>query len=201
MIRKLNLILCILIVLVFVGQIVMMFQPYFTYMPKVTLYEQSQGVVAEEQEYNLMQFVWTEWVESSNMDSFLIDGLKKADLITPGSATNEADQLGELSNSLVLGLVGITVLGAVVAIMTIFTRKSLIHYCFTLGWAACGLYTVLADNYVLKNMANEVGTGTVLPILTYLSIAGAVLVLLRAFPWFYSRFIYKEPIDLEALNA
>ena len=201
MTRKINFILCILIVLVFIGQIFMMFQPYFTYLPKVTLYEQSQGVVAVEQDYNLMQFVWTEWAESSSMDTFLIEGLKKADLISAGSASKEADQLGELSNSLVLGLVGITVLGAVMAIMTIFTRKSLIHYCFSLGWAISGLITVFGDNYVLQNMANEVGSGTVLPVLTYLSIAGAVLVLLRAYPFVYSRFIYKAPIDLEALNA
>ena len=201
MIRKLNFVLCILLILVFLGQTYMMTQSYFTYLPKVTLYEQSQGVVAVEQDYSLMEFVWTEWVESSNMDAFLIDGLKSAGLIEAGSKSNEADQLGELSNSLVLGFVGITVLGAVFVIMTIFTRKSLIQYCFTLGWAACGLYAVFADNYVLHNMGNANGLGTVLPVMTYLAIAGAVLTLLRAYPFIYSRFIYKKPLDLEALNA
>lgn len=201
MTRKINFVLCILIVLVFIGQTYMMFQPYFTYLPKVTLFEQSKGVVAVEQNYNLMQFVWTEWAESSNMDTFLIEGLKKADLIEASSASKEADQLGLLSNSLVLGLVGITVLGAVTVIMTIFTRKSLIHYCFTIAWAACSLYTVMADNYVLHNMGNDNGLNVVLPVLTYLAYAAVALVALRAYPWFYSRFIYKEPIDLESLNA
>lgn len=201
MTRKINFVLCILIVLVFIGQTVMMFQPYFTYMPKVTLFEQSKGVVAVEQNYNLMQFVWTEWTESSNMDNFLIEGLKEAKLIESGTARQQEDALGELSNSLVLGLVGITVLGAITVIMTIFTRKSLIHYCFTICWAACSLYTVLAENYVLQNMGNPNGLNVVLPALTYLGYAAVALVVLRAYPWFYSRFIYKEPIDLEALNA
>ena len=57
-----------------------------------------------------------------------------------------------MSNSFVMGIVGVNVLGAVVLIMTIFTRKSLIHYLFSIAWAACGLYAFFADNFLLKNL-------------------------------------------------
>ena len=201
MIRKLNFVLCILLVLVFVAQTFMMLQPYFTFTPKVSKFDAAQGVVATPTDYNLMQLVWTEWVDSSNMSNFLIDGLEKADLIEGGTAQQKKDQLGELSNSLFMPLVGITVLGAVMAVMTIFTRKSLIHYTFTLCWAACSLWAFLGQNHVLQAMGNENGMNTVLPIMTYLGYAAVALTVLRAYPFIYSRFIYKAPVDLEALNA
>lgn len=199
MTRKINLILCILIVLIFVGQTFLMLQPYFNYTPKLSKYEiEVEGKTAAPKDTSLMQFVWTEY---SNMEDFLIDSLQEAGMIEAGTAQQKKNQLGEQSNSYVLGLVGITVLGAVVAVMTIFTRKSLVHYCFTLGWAACGLWAFFGDNYVIQNMGTEVAISSLLPTLQILSVAGAVLVLARAYPWFYSRFIYKAPIDLEALNA
>lgn len=199
MTRKINLILCILIALVFIGQTVVMLQPYFNYTPKLTKYQiEVQGLVAEPHDYSLLQFVWTEY---ANMETYLTDSLVEAGEIDNGTAQQKHDQLGELSNGYVLGLVGVTVLGAVVAIMTIFTRKSLVHYCFSLAWAACSLFAFFGDNYVLQNMGTELALSSLLPALQILSVAGAVLVLARAYPWIYSRFVYKEALDLEALNA
>lgn len=199
MTRKINLVLCILIALIFIGQTILMLQPYFNYTPKLSKYQiEVEGLVAEPKDYSLLQFVWTEY---ANMETYLTDSLVEAGEIEGGSTQDKHDQLGEKSNSFVMGLVGVTVLGAVVAIMTIFTRKSLVHYCFTLAWAACSLWAFFGKNYVLQSMGTEAALSGLLPALQILSIAAVVLTLARAYPWFYSRFIYKEALDLEALNA
>ena len=201
MMRKINFILCILIALIFIGQTAIMTQPYLQYEDKPTLFEQSQGIESQIINYSLMEFVWTGWTAQSEMDDFLIEHLEKAGKIDAGTANDKMDQLGEQSNTYVLGLVGITVLGAVFAIMCIFTRKSAVHFCFNLAWALCGLYACFGDNYVFQSMNNAPGADTIKLLMQIFAIAGMVLTLARAYPWFYSRFIYKDPIDLEALNA
>ena len=199
MTRKINFALCLLIVLVFIAQTVMMCQPYFEYTPKLSKYEvEKLGMVAEPRSYSLLEFVWTDY---SNMSQFMIDALEAEGMIEGGTKVQKEDQLGELSNSFVLGLVGITVLGAVVAIMTIFTRKSIIQYCFSLAWAACGIYACFAENFVLQQLGSTNAMTVVMPTMKILAIAAAVLVLARAYPCIYSRYIYKDPIDYEALNA
>ena len=110
------------------------------------------------------------------------------------------DAAGEMSNGFVIGMVGVNVLGLTVLVMTIFTRKSLVQYLFSLAWAACGIFAFYSDNYVLQNLATQTAAKNVLPVLQYLSIAALALVLLRGYPWFYSRYVYKKPMDLEALN-
>lgn len=203
MTRKINFVLCILIVLVFLFQTFMMARDYFIYMDQPTKLEAVKyGKQPTPKPTSILGFVWTEWVDKSDMDMYLTEGLAKAGEIDPNhpELTNE-EQLGEKSNKYVMGLVGITVLGAVVAVMTIFTRKSLVQYIFSLAYAACGIYACFGDNYVLQHMGNHANAASILLSLKIASIAACVLVLARAYPWFYTRFIHKETIDLEALNA
>ncbi len=208
--RKINFVLCILIVLVIIGQFYFVFQPYINYAPKLTKYEMEvEGKVAKATDFSLMEVVWTDYYKIQK--EYLLPELEEADMIHVKDAKgNEVkrptdiqklDAAGEMSNGFVMGIVGVNVLGIVVLIMTIFTRKSLVHYLFSLAWAICSVYAFYADNFILNNLAIESAAKTVLPWLQYLSIAAAALVVLRGYPWFYSRYIHKEKLDLEALNA
>lgn len=207
--RKINFALCILIVLVIVAQFVFMFQPYLNYTPKLTRYEKEvEGKVEIPQDFSLMEFIWVEYPKIQK--EYLVPELEKADMLKPVDINGnpiarptdiqKEDAAGEMSNGFVIGMVGVNVLGLTVLVMTIFTRKSLVQYLFSLAWAACGIFAFYSDNYVLQNLATEAAAKNVLPVLQYLSIAALALVLLRGYPWFYSRYVYKKPIDLEALN-
>lgn len=208
--RRINLVLCLLIVLIIIGQFVFMFQPYINYTPKVSKYDMEVlGKVPTPKNFNLMEVIWTDY--SKIQKEYLVGELEEAgelkiydrngNPVARPTDIQKLDAAGEMSNSLVMGVVGVNVLGAVVLIMTIFTRKSLIHYLFSIAWAACGIYAFFADNFLLKNLAIESAAKNVYPMLQYLSLAAAVLVAARGYFWFYSRYIYKEAVDLEALNA
>ena len=123
------------------------------------------------------------------------------DVLAVVMTKQKLDAAGEMSNGFVMGIVGMNVLGLTVLIMTIFTRKSLVQYLFNLAWAGCSLYMAFGENFVLQKLAIDSAAKSVYPTLKILAIASIVLVLLRGYPWFYSRYIYKKPIDLEALNA
>lgn len=207
--RKINFALCILIVLVIVAQFVFMFQPYLNYTPKLTRYEKEvEGKVEIPQDFSLMEFIWVDYAKIQK--EYLVPELEKADMLKPVDINGnpiarptdiqKEDAAGEMSNGFVIGMVGVNVLGLTVLVMTIFTRKSLVQYLFSLAWAACGIFAFYSDNYVLQNLATQTAAKNVLPVLQYLSIAALALVLLRGYPWFYSRYVYKKPIDLEALN-
>lgn len=207
--RKINFALCILIVLVIVAQFVFMFQPYLNYTPKLTRYEKEvEGKVEIPQDFSLMEFIWVDYAKIQK--EYLVPELEEADMLKPVDINGnpiarptdiqKEDAAGEMSNGFVIGMVGVNVLGLTVLVMTIFTRKSLVQYLFSLAWAACGIFAFYADNYVLQNLATQTAAKNVLPVLQYLSIAALALVLLRGYPWFYSRYVYKKPIDLEALN-
>ena len=207
--RKINFALCILIVLVIIAQFVFMFQPYLNYTPKLTRYEKEvEGKVETPQDFNLMEFIWVDY--NKIQKEYLVGELENADLLKPTDIKGnpvarptdiqKLDAAGEMSNEFVIGMVGVNVLGLTVLIMTIFTRKSLVQYLFSLAWAACGIYAFFSSNFVLEKLGTEAALENVLPMLKYLAIAAAALVILRGYPWFYSRYIYKKPLDLEALN-
>ena len=208
--RLINLVLCILIVVVIIGQFVFMLQPYINYTPKLSKYDKEvKGLKETPQNFSLMEVIWTDY--SKIEKEYFLPKLEEADMIhvynkygkevSKPTEIQKLDFVGEMSNDFVIGMVGVNVLGLTVLIMTIFTRKSLVQYLFTIAWAACGIFAFFAENYMLNNLGIASATTTVLPALQYLSIAAVVLTVARAFPWFYSRFIYKEAIDLEALNA
>lgn len=207
--RKINFALCMLIVVVIIAQFVFMFQPYLNYTPKLTRYQKEvEGKVETPQNFNLFEFVWIDYYKIQK--EYLVPELEKADMLKPvdikgnpvakPTDIQKLDAAGEMSNDFVLGIVCVNVLGLTVLIMTIFTRKSLVQYLFSLAWAACGIYAFYSDNFVLNNLAIESAAKNVLPMMQYLSIAAVALVLLRGYPWFYSRYVYKNPVDLEALN-
>lgn len=208
--RLINLVLCILIVVVIIGQFVFMLQPYINYTPKLSKYDKEKlGKKETPQNFSLMEIIWTDY--SKIEKEYFMPKLEEAGKIhvinkygkevSRPTEIQKLDFVGEMSNDFVIGMVGVNVLGLTVLIMTIFTRKSLVQYLFTLAWAACGIYAFFAENYMLNNLGIASATTTVLPVLKYLSIAAVVLTIARAYPWFYSRFIHKEAIDLEALNA
>jgi len=107
---------------------------------------------------------------------------------------NADDVFESNSNYYVMGIVGITVLGMVVAIMTIFTRKSTVQFCFTLAWAAVSVWGLFNGNPILhnKDLVMPYALGTVLPTLQALAIAGCVLTALRAYPFVYTRYLAKK---------
>lgn len=203
MLKKLNFVLCILIVLVFLFQMFLMFQDYFTYIQHPTLKEKKlEGKTDRPVNASIMQFVWTNWTDQNDMPEYLVEKLTEAKELDPTNFDKSIlEQFEANTNKYVLGLVGIMVFGAVVAVMTIFTRKSLVQYLFTLAWAAVGVYACFADNYVLQHMGATPNAGKILMGLKIASIVAAVLTVARAYPWFYTRWIHKEKLDLEALNA
>lgn len=208
-IRLINLVLCILIVVVIIGQFVFMLQPYINYTPKISKFELSKGAKEVPQNFSLMEVVWMDY--SKIEKEYFVPKLEEADMIhvynkygkevDRPTEIQKLDAVGEMSNGFVMGIVGMNVLGLVVLIMTIFTRKSLVQYLFTLAWAACSMFAFFTENYMLQKLGIAHATDVVLPAFKYLAIAALALTLLRGFPWFYSRYLHKEAIDLEALNA
>ncbi len=193
-INLVNLVLAILLAVVFVAQLVMMIQPYYEFTPKQTLKQKNEGIIPETKQLSLEEFVWTEY---DDMKLILVNSLQEVGLIAKANrkeATTlnpvEESALGEMSNGFVLGIVGVTILGLIAAIMTIFTRKSMVQFAFCIAWAACGIYAFFTPNAVLSTdfpivMASSASIYSTLQIL---SVVAVVLTALRAFPWFYVRF-------------
>lgn len=227
-----NTVLCILCVLVFVGQIYLMCQPYFKFMPELTL-KQKKGdeAVPDANVVSLEKFVWLEY---ANMTEFLLDGtnttdnlilnededptnditivpglfeggvLEEIEYVYRGTLTKKTvngrtekdvvhpdilDQIGKKSNSYVMGIVGVTVLGLVMAVMTIFTRKSTVMYAFSIAWAAVGVYLATSENYILENMGIAGAYDAIMKPVGILCWVAVALVALRAIPWFYTRYV------------
>lgn len=233
--KKLNLALCILIVLVFLGQMFMIvFEPY--YRMKETNQEypqkfQDEGQKPKEYDIGLFEMVWLKFHNGAailglqeyggwgdNLAEMIDDaGIYKETVTEIDENGNEVEtevyveyenDEGEMvryisaedvfernSNLYVLGVVGVTVLGLVVLVMTIFSRKSIVLYAFTLVWAGVSLWGfVLADNPILNNpaIATPYALSTILPTLKILSIAAVVLTLARAYPVINVRFLQKK---------
>lgn len=193
--KKINFILSILLVLVFIGQIVIMLQPFFSYTPKSTLKERQEGIVKEPISISLEQFVFTEYV---NMQDFLMEGLAKNDFFEGGMSQKE--EMESRSNEIVIGVVGITVLGLVMAIMTIFTRKSTVAFCFTAAWALISLYTALVPSPAFA-LGTEQALNTLLPTLNILAYSAVGLLALRVYPWIQVRYIIPRKEAKERIAA
>ncbi len=200
--KKINLILCILIALVFVGQLYMIVaEPFFLLTETQEEFSVKRADVGElpyPQEISLFEMIWVKFHDAPALIGEEYGGWGD-------NLATQLDELGEFegeedimqafehrSNYYVMGIVGVTVLGLTMAIATIFTRKSLVHYIFTLAWAAVSIWGFFNGNPVIQKLGMPYAYGTVLPTLQALSIAGAVLTAARAYPWFYVRFIYKE---------
>ena len=222
MMKKINTVLCILIALVIVGQLYMIaFEPYYLMTETNEEYPQKfqdEGQLPHPYEIGLFEMIWLKFHSGAAMigkqnyggwgDNLAtkIDELglyKNAD----GTYKTYENDKGEMvpyrdgtdvfeknSNFFVMGIVGITVLGLVVAIMTIFTRKSTVQFCFTLAWLAVSVWGLYNSNPILhnKDLVMPYALGTVLPTLQALTIVGCVLTALRAYPFVYTRYIAKK---------
>ena len=138
--KKTNLVLCILAVVIFLAQIFFLLQPFYTYTPKPTLLQKlGKEPMPEPLEISLESFVWTEYTAARKLlvEKFLA---MEDEMVANGEITNEErempqtppnatlfptedqlDVIGEKSNHIVLGVVLTSVCGAVMVIMTIFT--------------------------------------------------------------------------------
>lgn len=233
LLKKINLILCILIALVFVGQMYMIvMEPYFLMteeMEEFSVKEAQQGKAPIPYEISLFEMIWLkfhdakavigrdeyggwgdnlalqlmeigefgEYEPPKNLQSAYAKAeedrtTQEAENIYKYEMTYAMDHFEEKSNYYVMGVVGVTVLGLVVLIMTIFTRKSIVHYVFTVAWAAVSVWAFFNGNPIIQKLGMPYAYGTVLPTLKVLSIAAVALTALRAYPWFHARFIAKE---------
>lgn len=213
--KKTNLVLCILAVLVFACQLYFLLQPYYTYTPKPTLPQQlGKEPMPEPVDISMEEFVWLDYTNATRMmiekymlmeDEMVANGEITEDErvmpVTPVTATrfpteDQQDVIGERSNNYVLGIVLTTVCGAVMTVMTIFTRKSWVAYMFSLLWAGASLFLGYdTSNLAVHKFGNPEAMETILPMLQYLAIAAGALVVLRAFPWFMVRWApYKLPM-------
>ncbi len=222
MIKKINTVLCILIALVIAGQMYMIcFEPYYLMTETTDEYPQKfqdDGLLPYPHEIGLFEMVWLKfhsgaaiigkqeyggWGDNlaAKIDELGLykneDGTYKTHENSDGEIvpyTSASDVLESNSNYYVMGIVGITVLGLIVAIMTIFTRKSAVQYAFTLAWAVVSVWGLFNDNPIIhnKDIVMPYALGTVLPTLQILTIIGCVLTALRAYPFVYTRFIAKK---------
>ena len=213
--KKTNLVLCLVAVVIFVAQIFLMLQPFYVYTPKPTL-KQRMGdePMPEPLEVSMEGFVWTEYTDIRQLivEKFneMEDQMIKYGIITeeqrempvaPKNATkfptdDQLDVVGVYSNRYVLGIVLTTVCGLVMAVMTIFTRKSWVAYMFSIAWAVASLVLSFdTGNIAVHSFGTPEATANILPALEILSIAAAAVVVLRAFPWFVVRWTpYKLPM-------
>ena len=202
LIKKINVILCILIALVFVGQMYMIVvEPFFLMQEtdqEFSVKEADAGQVPYPHEISLFEMIWLKFHDAAAVVGEDYGGWGD-------NLTTMLDEMGEFegeksaeqafedcTNFYVMGIVGVTVLGLVMAIMTIFTQKSIVHYCFTLAWIAVSIWGFWCGNPIVQKLGMPYAYGTVLPTLKALTIAGAALTALRAYPWFYVRFLDKS---------
>ena len=209
LIKKINLILCILIALVFVGQMYMIVvEPFFLMQEtekEFSVKEADAGQVPYPHEISLFEMVWLNFHDSAavvgaeyggwgdNLTAQLEElGEYEGRTTEDGRPISAEQAFEDDSNYYVMGVVGVTVLGLVMGIMTIFTQKNIAHYAFTLAWAAVSVWAFWCGNPVVQKLGMPYAYGTVLPTLKVLTIAGVVLTLARAYPWVYTRFIAKK---------
>ena len=209
--KKTNLILCIFIALVVLGQLFMIcFQPYFLMeetMEEFSVKEADAGKVPYPHEISLFEMVWLKFHDDAavvgaeyggwgdNLTTMLDEIGQYKDENGEDKYPSAAAGFEAESNYYVMGVVGATVLGLVVVIMTLFTQKSITGYCFSLAWAGVSLWGFFNDNPLIQKLGMPYAYGTVLPTLQLLTIIGAVLVLARAVPCMIVRF-RKEKIVL-----
>lgn len=206
LIKKINLILCIVISLVIVGQLYMIsFEPFFLMKETETEFsvkEADAGQVPYPHEIGLFEMVWLKFHDDAAVVGAKYGGWGD-------NLTTMLDELGDFkdypnaqagfedrSNFYVMGVVGATVLGLVVIIMSIFTQKSIVGYCFSLAWAAVSLWGFFNSNPLIQKLGMPYAYGTVLPTIQLLTVVGAALIVLRGFPCFFVRFKLKKPRSL-----
>ena len=222
LLKKLNVVLCILLALVICGQLYMIaFEPYYLMTETTEEYPQKfqdEGQVPHAYEIGLFEMVWLKFHSGAAMigkqnyggwgDNMAAkidelglykneDGTYKTyknsdgEMVPYASAT---DVFEKNSNFFVMGVVGMTVLGLVAVIMTIFTRKSTVQFCFSIAWAAISFWGLYNSNPIIhnKDIVMPYALGTVLPTMQILTIIGAAIIVLRAYPFVYARYIAKK---------
>ncbi len=209
--KKTNLVLCILAVVIFLAQVFFLLQPFYTYTPKPTLMQKlGKEPMPEPISISLESFVWMDYTNARKllverfMEKEEAEGIPEAERempITPANSTrfpteDQLDVIGEHSNRYVLGIVLTTVCGAVMAVMTIFTRKSWVNFMFTVFWAAASMVLAFdTGNLAVHVFGDAEAMKEIIPMLQYLAIGAAVVTVLRAFPWFMVRWMpYKLPM-------
>lgn len=200
--KKINLILCIFLVLIFLGQAWMIVcEPYFLMTEtneEFSVKEADAGQVPYPHEISLFEMVWLKFHDDAAVvgsayggwGDNIQDQLEEMGEYAEYSSASQGFE--ENTNYYVMGVVGVTVLGLVFAIMTIFTRKSIVHYCFTIAWAVVSVWGFFNGNPLIQKVGMPYAYGTVLPTLKALSVAALVLTAARAYPWFYCRFMVKK---------
>ena len=208
--KKANFILCLLTTAVFILQFVFMCVPFFNYTPQPTLPQKlGKEPMPEPQNISLAGYIS---VDYPKLIPFMIekviadeDAKVEAGVITEEERTmptkgvkfpseDQKDALGLVSNDHVMGLVIPLVCGLTMAVMSIFTRKSIVAYLFNLVWAFYGLFSILNPSFAMLQ-GNTAMAPTVLSVLTYTYIAGVVLTLARLVPIAFTRFMpYKLPL-------
>lgn len=202
LIKKINLALCIFIALVILGQLYMIsFEPYYLMQETVeefSVKEADAGQLPYPHEISLFEMIWINYHDSAaivgndyggwgdNLTTMLDELGEFEDYRSP------ADGFEDKSNYYVMGVVGATVLGLIVVIMSIFTQKSVVGYCFSLGWAAVSLWGFFNANPLIQKLGMPYAYGTVLPTIKVLTIIGAALIVLRGFPCFFVRYKIKK---------
>lgn len=209
--KKTNLALCIVAVVIFLVQVFFLLQPFYTYTPKPTLMQKlGKEPMPEPISISLESFVWVDYTDARKLlvEKFMekeeAEGIPEAERempVTPANSTrfpteDQLDVIGEHSNRYVLGIVLTTVCGAVMAVMTIFTRKSWVNFMFTVFWAAASMVLAFdTGNVAVHQFGDPEAMQNIIPMLQYLAIGATVVTVLRAFPWFMVRWMpYKLPM-------
>lgn len=101
-----------------------------------------------------------------------------------------------LSNNYVMGIVFIFALGAVAAVSNIVSRRSFFTHLISVLWAAISIPAFFGPIMTLPNTVQWIRTAGLA-----ISIVGALLVLVRLYPWFASRYLKGRFVKKEAEAA
>lgn len=213
--KKTNLVLCIVAVVIFLAQVFFLLQPFYTYTPKPTLMQKlGKEPMPEPISISLESFVWMDYTNARKLlvekymemeDEMVKNGeIKEAERempVTPANSTrfpteDQLDVIGDHSNRYVLGIVLTTVCGAVMAVMTIFSRKSWVNFMFSVFWAAASMVLAFdTGNIAVHQFGDAEAIQNIIPMLQYLAIGATAVVALRTFPWLMVRWMpYKLPM-------
>ena len=222
--NKLNIALCIFLALVICGQLFMIaFQPYYLMTETVEEYPQKfqdEGKMPYPHEISLFEMIWlkfhggaamigkqeyggwgdnlTQMIDDAgiykNPDGTYVTYVNSDGEEVPYASAGEVFEVN--SNFFVMGVVGMTALGLIVVIMTIFTRKSTVQFCFSIAWAAVSFWGLYNSNPLIHHEALVMpyALNTVLPTMQVLTIIGTALLVLRAYPFIVVRYLTKKEV-------
>jgi len=214
--KKANFILSLVAVALFIVQLVFMCMPFCSYTPKPTLAQRlGDEPMPEPLNVSLASYVSVDYsafsvhiiqtILAEEEAAIKAGTMTEEDRTMPPSTSSkiqtsvtedQKDALGDMSNDHVMGIVIPLVCGLVMSVMTIFTRKSWVCFMFSVIWAFSGLISFLNPNYVML-MGSDFALNTILPVLKYSFIASAIVVVARAVPWVFTRWMpYKLPLKI-----